>query len=77
MIKKESSIKYRGLGLYGLAMARIESCSAHNGLIRFPDIFSKLCRSYSISKREAWDVLGVLRDFGLIEIVAGHGVRLK
>ncbi|MBT6995421.1 hypothetical protein HN865_02040 [Candidatus Woesearchaeota archaeon] len=70
--------KERSSGLYNLALDRIKECgSSINEIIPFPKIFSKLCRSFSIKKREVWEVLFILRDFNMIRIVAGHGVVIK
>ena len=45
--------------------------------ISFPEVFLKICRSNSITKKSAWECLFFLQEFGLIEISCGHGVRLK
>lgn len=64
-------------GLYGLAVARLKECRVRNGIIRFPDVFSKLCTTFSLKKEECWELLFLFRDFGLIEIICGHGVRIR
>lgn len=67
-------------GLYSLFLDRLKQVGSKNsrtGIIAFPDLFEKLCRNFSISKKECWELLFLLREFGLIEIVAGHGVRIK
>jgi len=70
--------KSRVFGLYGLLLKRIEECENVEGeIIRFPKVFLALCRGFSIKKKEAWELLYLLRDFGLIKIIAGHGVRLE
>jgi hypothetical protein len=48
----------------------------HEDIISFPHLFEKLCRNFSISKQECWELLFLLREFGLIEIVKGHGVKI-
>ena len=68
--------KDRAFGLYGLAFERIKQCGSNNGIIAFPDVFEKLCRSFSIKKKEAWEILFILRDFGLLEVVPYHGIRI-
>jgi len=45
--------------------------------IPFPDVFEKMCRAFSITKKEAWVMLFVLYDFGCIEVIRGHGVKLN
>ena len=65
-------------GLYGLAFLRIRGCERIKGqVIRFPIVFSAICRSYSIKKFQAWEILRIFQDLGLIKIVAGHGVIIK
>lgn len=65
-------------GLYGLALSRLKGCrSSSNGIIRFPDVFSRLCTSFSIKKEDCWELLFFFKEMGLIEIVCGHGVRIK
>ncbi|MDP3881969.1 MAG: hypothetical protein Q8Q31_03785 [Nanoarchaeota archaeon] len=78
MRKTKTDNKPRFFGLYGLAYRRLEECSDNrpDGFIPFPDVFEKLCRSFSIRKNEAWELLFTLRDFGFINIVATKGVIL-
>lgn len=63
-------------GLYGLAMQRLKECNGDKEVIKFPDVFSKLCRGFSISKDKCWELLFLFRDAGFIEIVCGHGIRV-
>ncbi|MFH1637397.1 MAG: hypothetical protein ABIB71_03160 [Candidatus Woesearchaeota archaeon] len=63
--------------MYGLALQRLKECRAKNDIVRFPDVFTKLCTGFSIKKEECWELLFLFRDLGLIEIVCGHGVRVK
>lgn len=63
-------------GLYGLALQRLKECKVKNGIIRFPEVFSKLCTTFSLKKKECWELLFLFRDFGLIKIICGHGVKL-
>lgn len=66
-------------GLYGIFFLRLREMkeSSNSGIIRFPSVFKKLCRSFSISKEDCWSVLFTLREFGLIEIVPYHGIKIK
>ena len=64
-------------GLYGLAFERLRACRNNNGIIRFPDVFSKLCTGFSIKKEDCWELLFFFKDMGMIEIICGHGVRVK
>ena len=45
-------------------------------IIRFPLVFEKICRLFSIDKKSAWEVLMSLRSMGLIEIIRFQGVRI-
>ena len=64
-------------GLYGLALARLKECKGNNDIIKFPDIFSKLCTGFSIRKKDCWELLFLFRDMGFIEIICGHGIKFK
>ena len=64
-------------GLYGLALQRLKECKSNTGIIKFPDVFTKLCTGFSIKKEECWELLFLFKDFGFIEIICGHGVKLK
>ena len=66
-------------GLYGIFFRRLKEMreSSNSEIIRFPSLFKKLCRNFSISKEECWSVLFTLREFGLIEIVPYHGIKIK
>ena len=77
-MKKENTANK--LGLYGLAFERLKESSDksdNSKVIPFPKVFSKLCAPFSIKKQLAWEILFIFRDCGLIEIIAGHGVRIK
>ena len=64
--------------LYKLALFRIANCQRVEGeIVRFPKVFLALCRGFSIKKKDAWELLYLLRDWELIKIIAGHGVRLE
>lgn len=70
-----SVLKMAFHGFYRLAIDRLKECNNSNGIIRFPDVFSKLCRTFSLQKDECWELLFMFRDLGIIEIVCGHGIR--
>jgi len=64
-------------GLYSLVLKRLKEIDApRSGVIRFPYVFEKLCRNFSITKKQCWDILLMLRDFDFIEIIPGHGIKL-
>jgi hypothetical protein len=65
-------------GMYLLALERIKSCETFpNKIIRFPVIFEKLCRNFSISKEKCWELLFLLREFGFIEVVRFQGIKIN
>ena len=65
-------------GLYGLFFNRLLEVKnkSRKEIIPFPILFEKLCRNFSISKKQCWEILFLLRDFNFIEIICGHGVRI-
>ena len=77
MLKNNQPNKARE-GLYNIALRRIEECEkVKKEIISFPTIFEKLCRGFSIKKREAWEVLFILREFGFIRIVPFRGIVIE
>ena len=67
------------IGLYTLFLQRLGEAKkiAKKDIIPFPDLYQKLCPAFSIKKPQCFELLQMLRDFGIIEIVPFHGVRLK
>jgi len=64
-------------GLYSLFLDRMKELKPNSsGIIRFPVVFEKLCASFQITKKQCWDILFMFRDFGLIEIVKGQGIKI-
>jgi hypothetical protein len=51
--------------------------TTRSGIIRFPEVFMSLCSKYRMKKRLCWKVLFLMRDMRLIEVVAGHGVKIN
>ena len=80
-MKNESLTNKRRLNkleLYQLALSRLKECeTSYSGLISFPEVFSKICRGFSIDKRRAWKLLFELRDNGYVKIIQSKGVVLK
>jgi predicted nuclease with TOPRIM domain len=68
-------------GLYELVLNRIreleDKSNLKSNIIRFPDVFRKLCASFQITKEQAWELLFLFGDLGLLEIVPYQGIRLK
>ena len=66
------------MGLCSLLLQRIISCKKEGEeIIPFPKIFSKICCSFQINKQSAWELLYLIRDFGFIEIIYGHGIKVN
>jgi hypothetical protein len=77
-MRKAQQLNKERCGLYCLALRRIEECEKIKGeMISFPIVFQSLCRSFSIKKREAWEILFILREFGAIKFVPTRGVILQ
>jgi hypothetical protein len=68
-------------GLYGLFWERLKELKKHENpkskIIRFPEVYEKLCSNFSMPKDLAKEILYIFRDFGLIEVVAYQGIKLK
>ncbi len=66
------------IGLYGVLFQRLEELRKqhHKEIISFPHLFEKICRNFSINKQQCWELLFLLKEFELIEIVKGHGIRI-
>ena len=59
-----------------ISLIRAARKRAVSSIIRFPDVFSRICPLLCIKKPEAWELLGRLADRGAIEIVPFHGIRI-
>ena len=46
------------------------------GVMPFRVVFKKVCRNFSITKQECWQVLFLMRDMGFIEILAMRGIKV-
>ena len=67
--------------LHSLLMKRIielkDLANHESGIIRFPPVFEKICRNFSISKQEAWELLFLLKDLNYIDIIPYQGIKIK
>ncbi len=73
----EDRFDYPQKGLYSIFLKRLKDLKPDkSGIIRFPKVFEKLCTSFQITKKQCWEILFMFRDFGLIEIVKGQGVKI-
>lgn len=71
-------ITIREFGLESILVRRLEELKnvSRTEIIPFYMVFTKLCSAFSIKKQECWELLYFLRDRGIIEIVAFHGIRI-
>lgn len=58
------------------SLARIAARNPPQKLIRFPEVFSRICPLLAMKKAEAWKTLRILKEQGHIEIVPFRGVRV-
>lgn len=67
------------IGLYSIFLGRINELKLihKEETIPFADVFEKLCRNFSITKQQCWEILFLLRDSGFIEIVKFRGIRVN
>jgi len=64
-------------GLYSILMNRLKKLEKRNGeIVKFPLVFSEICRNFKMTKKECWDILFMLNEFKMIELVPYHGIRL-
>ena len=66
------------MNLNRLALQRISKLeSGTSGIIRFPNVFYKLCSSFQMSKKDAWKLIFQLRKDGSIDIIPYQGIKIK
>ena len=58
--------------IYSLFLKRLSEIKKKNGLIPMSSIFLKICRNFSITKKQCWEILFLLNETGFIKI---HGVK--
>ena len=65
-------------GLYGLCLERLRELekSLKKEILPFPEVRRKLCSNFSINKQKCFELFYLLQEFGLIEIVPFHGIRI-
>jgi hypothetical protein len=66
------------MNLESLVLKRLKTIRSDkiNGMVGFPKVFSKVCSTLCLSKKECWDVLFKLQKSKKIKIVPFHGVRI-
>lgn len=82
---KQKNLDYKGRllripneGLYLILLERIASCrQPGEEIIKFPIVFSKVASCFSIPKEKVWPLLYFLNDLSFIEIIFGHGIKLR
>lgn len=86
--RKENNVNNNGhihlsvqSGLYRVLFQRLKELEKNSdpksGIIRFPIVFEKICRNFSINKQQAWELLFLCSDLGFLEIVPYQGIRLR
>lgn len=70
-------IRNQDNGLYNIFLQRLRDIKINKKIIPFPYVFEKLCTSFSIKKDDCFKVLIFLKDSGAIDVIFGHGVKLK
>ena len=51
-----------------------KDANPRSGIIRFPAVFEKLCRNFSVNKKDAWEILFHLSELKVIRIVPYQGI---
>jgi len=80
MKEEQAGIKLRlpEEGLYIIFLERIASCKKPGKeIIRFPDVMEKIGRSFSLPKKNIFELLYIFKDLGLLDIICGHGVKIN
>ena len=71
-------IKSRPRGLYGILLQRLDELnkSCPDEVIPFKVVFEKLCRNFSMDKKQCWEIILFLRDMGFIGLIPYHGIKI-
>jgi len=66
-------------GLYTIFLERLKKLDegTNKEIISFPDLSQRLCPIFAITKQQCFDILMLLKEFGFIEIVPYHGIKIK
>lgn len=71
---KKQIVIYKGRGLYGKFLSRLKELETEvrgiskERFIPYSYIYLKLCRNFSMKKRELKEIIFFLRDLGILEI---------
>ena len=63
-------------GLYSLFLRRLCEIKTTKEIIPFPLVFEKICRNFSITKKDCWKILYFFEDEKIIKIYSGHGIKI-
>lgn len=80
MLLKKGEYKPRlhVFGLYSLVIKRLEKLpTTRSGIIRFPNAFEEICRSFQLPKKDCWELFLTLQDIGTIQIVRLQGIKIQ
>ena len=71
--------QFKHKGLYSLFYRRLKEVESKSDrdFIPLPLLFQKLCRNFSMTKHDCWQVLKILNENSLIEFIGCRGIRLK
>lgn len=75
--KNEKGLFFPKKGLYSIFLKRLKKLEKQPGkIITFPKIFQSICTNFKMTKDQAWEVIFILNELGLIEIVKFKGIKL-
>jgi hypothetical protein len=67
-------------GLYTKLLVRLaETYTEHHSsksYMAFPIVFGKVCRNFSITKGEAWEIFRILQELGFVTIIPFKGIKI-
>ena len=76
-MKYKNSIRITGLqGVIEKRLLAIQSETIKE-IIPFSLIMHRLCSSFTITRKECWDLLFYLQDQEMIKIIPFHGVKIR
>lgn len=77
-IKEQIILIPKSEGLLWFEMLKdLDSIKNKKEIIPFPLVFQKICSRFSMKKSKAWNCLFFLAEFGLIDIIKYHGIKLN
>lgn len=64
-------------GLYSLFLERLTEIKTEGETIPYGRIYEKICRNFSITKKECLELIFLFRDLGFIEFIGNKGIKLR